>query len=145
MFYSLKQFLRETRLNLEEGKNAKNAIQAYQKQITTLKKDICGLRGQNKGIIQQMHGKDNQIQQLKKMLARNSEKKSRCTEREWQSRSFVPTMMGVPQSPASTSGVRHREAAAFENYIQKKGIGEITQERHLIDVARKKIPIYSER
>ena len=137
-----KQFFRETQLNLDEVRNARNEIQAYQKQIAALKKDILGLRGRNNQITQLVHEKDYQIQQLKKILSRSTEKKFRSGVRERQPVSeFAPTLLGIPQSQAPASGERHQESAAFHNYVRKKEKGEMAQERDLIVLTRKKIPI----
>lgn len=58
----------------------KNQAKAYQKQLVAIKKDTAHLKGKYKEYIKQIHEKDRQIQQLKSMLSRSSEKKSQYEE-----------------------------------------------------------------
>lgn len=155
--FFVKQFVRETQNSLQEGRNAKNQVQAYRKQLVALKEDITGLKRQHEEDTERMRHKDRQlaekdrqIHQLKAVLARNTSNDTGQGTRGWEpppsSRSH-PLSVGIPKptpsSQHSTGGERRQTMAGFENYVRKKEARELEQERDLMNLTRKTNPMQS--
>lgn len=165
----VKQFVQEAERNIEEGQNAVAQVRVYQKKLAKYKSDIIELQRQqeeNKERLRQkdkqLAEKENQIQQLKSILARNNSNNNSSNNSIRNSsggRSIPSSSNGrVTATPRSSSSISsssflsvnhhhpsHHHHRGFQTYVRKKEERELAEERDLMNLTRNKNIIFGHR
>lgn len=161
------QFVQEAEKNIEEGQNAVVQVRAYQEKLAKYKSDIIELQRQqeeNKERLRQrekqLAEKDNQIQQLKRILANsnnNGIRNSNGGGRSMPSSSSSAVRVTAPSRSSSSSSTssllsinhhhppHHHNHRGFQTYVRKKEEREMAEERDLMNLTRNKKIIFGHR